>query len=385
MKTEVVFDNNPYLKRLKGKIIDIRYRKNVEVLFDKTIFYPEGGGQPSDRGYIEADQGRIAVTNVQKEDEIWHTVEEGEKLEIGMEVEEVIDWDRRFRNMQAHSAEHIFSGLLAKYYNANNIGFYISEKYFTCDYDIPLGKEKIREIEILANKIIQKNIPIDSYYPSEEELDTLEYRSKKEIQERIRITRIPEVDSCACCGTHVGYSGEIGYMKLIAVENYKKGIRCTIKAGMTAVEHSIEAFSIIEDISRKHSCSMEDIIDRLEKAEKEQNKLAEEIKALKKEKIRSFIEKIDSQREVFLEADLGIEEGRDLANELLLKIETVFLSLEKDQFLIASKEKLAKEIFEELKEFLRGGGSKSMVQGKILSGKEELEEHFYSTLKRKSI
>ncbi|MDO5649057.1 MAG: alanyl-tRNA editing protein [Gallicola sp.] len=385
MKTEAVYNNNPYLKRVKGKIIDIRYRENMEVLFDKTIFYPEGGGQPSDRGYIERDQKRFLITNVQEEGEIWHTVEEGEKLEVGMEVEEVLDWDRRFRNMQAHSAEHIFSGLLAKYHNANNIGFYISEKYFTCDYDIPLGKEKIREIEILANKIIQKNIPIDSYYPPEEELDTLDYRSKKEIQGRIRITRIPEVDNCACCGTHVGYSGEIGYMKLITVEKYKKGIRCTIKAGMPAVEHSIEAFSIIEEIGRKHSCSMEDIIGRLEKAEKEQNKLVEEIKALKKEKIRSLIEKIDSQKEIFLEEDLGIEDGRDLANELLQKIETVFLRLEKDQFLIASKEKQAKEIFEEMKEFLRGGGSESMVQGKILSGKEELEERFYSILERASL
>lgn len=383
METQAVYEHNSYLKNLKAKIIDIRYKDKIELLFDKTVFYPEGGGQPSDTGYILAGDERVEIIDAQEEEgKIWHTVEKGEHLRIGLEAEQFIDWDKRFQNMQSHSGEHIFSGLLSKYYKANNTGFHIGKDYFTCDYDIELSREKLQEIEILVNTVIQKNIPIDSSYPSQEEIEKIDYRSKKEIDGPIRITAIPEVDSCACCGTHVGSSGEIGYIKLISFERYKKGIRCTLKAGMAAVKYSVSASDIVEEIGRKYSCSMGDVIDRLEKTEKDKETLLNEIKVLKKEKILAVSEKIEKQENLYLKLDADMEDGRVIANELLSKCRNLFLHLNKDQFLIASRKEQAKVIFEEMKENLRGGGSSSMVQGKIVKENENMEKDFYSCVER---
>lgn len=379
MKTAAVYENNSYKKSLKSKIIDIRKGDTTEVVLEETIFYPEGGGQPADKGYLEIEHSQIKVIDVQEKDEICLQIEEGTEVQIGDEVEQFIDWNFRFNNMQNHSAEHIFSGLMSKLYSANNVGFHIGKDYFTCDYDVDLIRDDIEKVEKQANEVIQRNISVRSFYPSENEIAEMDYRSKKEIEGDIRITEIPDVDQCACCGTHVANSGEIGYLKLISTERYKKGIRCTVKAGMKAVDYSIAGHHILEKIGKDFSCSMEDVLDRLDKADLEKTKLIEEIKTLKKEKIKSLLSEIESSNSLYLELDLSMEEGRAFANDLMDKVNHSLLVLGNNQFIIASKEGKAKEIFEGLKEELKGGGSPTMIQGKI-NGTVDLEKKFYTSI-----
>ena len=376
MKTAAVYEHDSYKKSLKSKIIDIRKGDRTELILEETIFYPEGGGQPADKGYLEINHSKVRVMDVQEKDEICLQIEEGKEVQIGDEVEQFIDWDFRFNNMQNHSAEHIFSGLLSKLYSANNVGFHIGKDYFTCDYDVELSRNEIEKVERQANEVIQRDIAVRSFYPSENEIAEMDYRSKKEIEGEIRITEIPGIDQCACCGTHVANSGEIGYLKLISAERYKKGIRCTLKAGMEAVNQSIEVYNIIDKIGKDFSCSMEDILDRLDKADLEKTKLIEEIKILKKEKIKSLLSEIESSNSLYLEMDLSMEEGRAFAKDLLEKVNTALLVLANNQFIIASKEGKAKEIHEKFKDDLKGGGSPMMVQGKIVQ-RNELGNRFY--------
>lgn len=145
---------------------------------------------------------------------------------------------------------------------------------------------------------------------------------------------------------------------------------------MEAVNQSIEVYNIIDKIGKDFSCSMEDILDRLDKADLEKTKLIEEIKILKKEKIKSLLSEIESSNSLYLEMDLSMEEGRAFAKDLLEKVNTALLVLANNQFIIASKEGKAKEIHEKFKDDLKGGGSPMMVQGKIVQ-RNELGKRFY--------
>lgn len=381
MKTKKIYELSPYLKELTGEIIEIeKTAAGIKVLLDQTIFYPEGGGQPSDGGFIIYQDQKVPVQDIQiEEDEIWHLLKE-ENFSVGEKVDMEIDWDLRFKNMQMHTAEHIFSGLVKNKYDGENVGFHISKDGFTCDYNIEIPADRSRELELESNKIIQENRKLMSYYPSPEDILKIDYRSKKEIQGEIRITEIPEIDYCACCGTHVNSTGEVGYLKVVSREKYKGGTRFTIKAGMEAVVYSLEKVEIAQKIANDYSCSIEDLPNRIEKGNLELEELRVELKSCKEEGIERLSSTIKEGPPLYMKENISMEEGRGLANILLPKVQTLFLHLEKDQFIIASSENKSKAIFEKLSESLKGGGSPQMIQGKIIANKENLEKKFYEII-----
>ena len=152
---------------------------------------------------------------------IYHYISEECEAHIGDFVAGSIDFEYRFSNMQNHSGEHIFSGLAKKYFDCTNVGFHLSDSEVTFDYDKPLSDEEIEFLEKEVNKVIYENHKIWAYYPSEEELLKLDYRSKKEIEGAVRLVEIEDVDLCACCAPHVGRTGEIGILKVVDFINYK--------------------------------------------------------------------------------------------------------------------------------------------------------------------
>lgn len=173
-----------------------------------TAFFPEGGGQPSDTGSING----IAVTDVQEEDGIIYHILKA-PLTAGETVTGEINWDRRFDLMQHHTAEHIISGLIHKYFGFDNVGFRLGSEVVTIDFNGNLTEDDIRSIELKANKAVYENIPIKVNFSSPQELKELDYRSKKELSRNIRIVTIPGYDICACCAPHVALTGEIGSIK----------------------------------------------------------------------------------------------------------------------------------------------------------------------------
>ena len=176
-----------------------------QVELDQTAFFPEGGGQPADGGTL----GGHNVLDVQEAgDSILHTVDG--PLEPGTQVEGDLDWPLRFRRMQCHSGEHIISGLAHSLYGCTNVGFHLGENEVILDFDQELTAEQLEQLETLANQIVAENRPITAEYPDPEVLKTLDYRSKLDLTENIRIVTVETCDVCACCAPHVSRTGEIG-------------------------------------------------------------------------------------------------------------------------------------------------------------------------------
>ena len=208
------------------------------IALDGTVFYPEGGGQPADRGTLTlADGSVLPVTDVHETDGVvWHSVAAlPAAAQPGAAVQCRIDWDWRFDKMQQHTGEHILSGILHRMFGAENVGFHIGSEAVRMDTSVPISAEGLRAAELAANRIVWQDVPVLISYPTREELAALVYRSKKEIEGQVRIVTIPDADVCACCGTHTRTTGQVGQVKILAAENYKGGMRLSVVCGSRAL------------------------------------------------------------------------------------------------------------------------------------------------------
>lgn len=201
-----------------------------EVILDRTIFYPTGGGQPCDTGTI----GGIPVRAVEeREGQVIHFCQDA--LAIGTAVEMRIDWQRRFSLMQQHSGEHLVSGLIHARYGFENVGFHMGAETVTIDFSGEVGD--LAGIERAANEAIYRNIPSEYLYPDAETLPKLAYRSKKELSGCVRLVRFGQIDLCACCGLHVARTGEIGLIKLLSCVKFHNGSRIELLCGKRALDY----------------------------------------------------------------------------------------------------------------------------------------------------
>lgn len=230
---EALFYREPYCSEFEAEVLRCEgpdQEGKFHIVLDDTAFYPEGGGQPGDRGVL----GGVKVLDTRYEgDEITHLTETA--LKLGEKVHGQIDFARRFELMQQHSGEHMISGIAHKLYGCDNVGFHINEEEMTLDFNRALSAEQIKKIEDLANQAVFQNLPLEITFPDEAELAATDYRSKKELQGAVRLITVPGIDCCACCGTHLRYSGEVGLIKIARAENYKGGVRLTALCGARAL------------------------------------------------------------------------------------------------------------------------------------------------------
>lgn len=230
---EALFYREPYCSKFEAEVLRCEgpdQEGKFHIVLDDTAFYPEGGGQPGDRGIL----GGVKVLDTRYEgDEITHLTETA--LKPGEKVHGQIDFVRRFELMQQHSGEHMISGIAHKLYGCDNVGFHINEEEMTLDFNRALSAGQIKKIEDLANQAVFQNLPLEITFPDEGELAEIDYRSKKELEGAVRLITVPGVDCCACCGTHLRYSGEVGLIKIARAENYKGGVRLTALCGARAL------------------------------------------------------------------------------------------------------------------------------------------------------
>lgn len=233
MATEKLFYADSHRTEFTAQVLRCQSGKHgYDVVLDRTAFYPEGGGQPGDRGLLN----NVIVTDTHEvQGEIVHYC--AEPLEPGTEVTGQIDWDWRFSLMQHHSGEHIFSGLLHEAFGYDNVGFHMGKDAVTIDFSGMVEEADLLELERRTNEIIWQDLPVEILWPTAEELPTLPYRSKKELTGQVRIVRFPGADLCACCGTHVQRTGEIGLFKLLSWQKFHEGIRIEMLAGKKAMEY----------------------------------------------------------------------------------------------------------------------------------------------------
>lgn len=345
-----------------------------KVILDKTAFFPEGGGQYADTGQI----GGVRVLDVkEREGQIWHKTEK--PLTPGTKVQGCIDWEQRFDRMQQHTGEHIVSGLVHQKFGYDNVGFHLGEDYCTMDFNGPITKEQLKEIEREANQAVFANLPVTVLYPSKEELEDLDYRSKIEIQGQVRLISIPGCDLCACCAPHMDTTGEIGLIKLVSMVNYKGGERITLLAGMRALKDYEEKEANVKAISALLCAKEPEIAQAVEHLKEEQANLKRKNSSLQKKFLRYLAEEINVEDPVVtvFEEELAGDAPRELMNLLLEKgagVCAVFADNQEGfRYVIGSHTKDVRPLCRKLNEALdgRGGGKPEMVQGSVKAGTKE--------------
>ena len=387
--TEKLYYADAYLSEFDCKVVNLYSdKKYIYIETDRTAFFPEGGGQTSDRGWL----GEAYVENVQIDKEkIIHFVENNEEnvelLKNSTFLHGKIDMNKRFSDMQQHSGEHIFSGIVNNLYGYNNVGFHLGSEVVTLDFDGILTEKDVCKVENLVNKVVWDNIEIKVLYPTDEELSQIKYRSKIEIEGQVRIVEIPGVDVCACCAPHVKMTGEIGFIEVVGFEKYKGGTRVSILCGdraLTDIRHKL-------DENRKIS-----VLTKTKQAE-----TADAVERLLKEKERLEYELVGANRELLMIKAQSIKEDKRIIvfdKKLEGKLLTEFTESIKAKanefaacfcgenglfrYCIASKSIDLRPLAKELNSAFngKGGGRGEMIQGS-LCGEEEKITDFLKELK----
>lgn len=375
--TEKLYDINSFATEFAATVMECKaVEKGYSVVLDKTAFFPEAGGQPSDIGFLNG----IGVFDVQIENEvIYHFTDK--ELTVGEEVKGEINFDRRFDFMQQHSAEHIVSGIANKYYGCENVGFHLSEDIVTLDFDKPLSRDEILKVEELANKAVFENKAFYTYYPDDETLKNLTYRSKKELEGAVRIVEIEDTDMCACCAPHVKSAGQIGLIKLLSFEKLRGGVRIELKAGARALKDYNERFQSTAKIGELLAVKYNETAEAVERIMGNNSNLKFEITKLKRQineiKVNNFV--AESEISAEFEDGLDIKELQIYSDALYKKaggIRAVFSETAENTyaFAICGQANELDEFFANFKSkfTVKGGGRNGMVQGTVFASKKEI-------------
>lgn len=377
--TDKLYYESSHRKDFEAQVISCEPEgEGYKVVLDKTVFFPEGGGQYADTGIL----GGVHVLDAQEKNGIIYHYTDG-ALTPGEIVKGEIDWEKRFESMQQHSGEHIISGIVHGRFGYNNVGFHLGADYCTMDFDGPITKEQLKEIEEEANRIVYKNLNIEILYPTKEELKDLTYRSKIEIEGQVRIVNIPGVDICACCAPHVDRTGEIGNIKLVDMVSYKGGERITMLSGSRALADHQQKEESVKKISALLCAKDTEVAEAVEKLKEEQLDLKNQVSALKQKLLAYQAKEIDVTSELVkvFDSELSGNEPRELMNILLergAKICAIFAGNDEEgyRYVIGSHSEDVRVISKKLNEAFqgRGGGKPQMVQGSLKGTAKNISE-----------
>ena len=254
METKQLYYVNSHISHFSAVVLScVPVETGFAVVLDQTAFYPEGGGQAADTGSLCG----VRVLDVrERENRILHFCDG--PLEPGSAVEGIIDYGPRFDRMQQHTGEHIVSGLIHAKYGYHNTGFHMGTESTTIDFDGVIPPEDLPELEARANEAVWLNLRVSCFVPDPEELKTIAYRTKRELPWPVRIVQVPGFDTCACCGTHVTATGEIGLVKLLSAIPFRGGTRMEMACGKRALAILNCAFDQNRLVSQLFSAKMQE-------------------------------------------------------------------------------------------------------------------------------
>lgn len=378
-QTEKLFYGDSHLKEFDATVTACcPDGENYRVVLDRTAFFPEGGGQYADTGMLDD----VQVLDVREKDGVVFHIT-AQALEEGRKVHGRIRWEERFEKMQQHSGEHIVSGIVHERFGYNNVGFHLGSDYCTMDFDGPITKEQLKEIELKANQAVFENIEILVAYPTKEELKELDYRSKIEIEGQVRIVTVPGYDVCACCAPHVKRTGEIGLIKLVNMANYKGGERITMLCGYRALRDYDWKDENSKAISASLCAKEPEIAEAVEHMKAEQLSLKGKLAALSQKLLSCKAREIDVTEGVVAVFDREISgnEPRELMNQLLHRgAEVCGVFAGKDgsgyRYVIGSQTGDVRPLCKKLNEAFqgKGGGKPQMVQGTLTGCEDEIRK-----------
>ena len=380
MKTDALYYQNSHMEKFSAQVTGCEQAgKYWEVTLSATAFYPEGGGQAGDTGFL----GGIRVLDTRERGETVIHLCDG-PLEVGTEVEGTIDYAQRFDRMQQHSGEHIVSGIIHRRYGYHNTGFHMGSDLVTIDFDGVIPSEDLPSLEAEANRAVWENLPIRCWIPEPEELKTVTYRTKRALPWPVRIVEVPGYDSCACCGVHVKATGEIGLIKLISVMGFLGGTRMEMVCGRWALELLCAVFDQNRQVSQAFSAK---ILETGEAARRMNDQLAKQkyrLVGLEKQMFASIAAGYAGKGDtVHIEEGLDNTAVRELADAIAEHcggIAAVFSGSDGEgyAFCMATRDGDLRQLCKTMTQTLngRGGGKSNFQQGRVQGSKEQILSFF---------
>lgn len=381
--TRKLFYEDSHMQQFEAEVLSCEpSRDGYRIILDETAFFPEGGGQYADTGWL----GGVRVTDAHEKDGIVSHTADG-PLVPGTRVEGRIDWAERFEKMQQHSGEHIISGLVHRKFGYDNVGFHLGSGYCTIDFNGPITKEELKEIEELANEAVFRDLDIEVAYPSKEALKNMDYRSKIEIEGQVRIVTVPGYDVCACCAPHVDRTGEIGLIKLTDMVNYKGGERINMLCGIRALKDYRQKESNVKAVSALLCAKEDEVAEAVGHLKEEQIQQKGKLASLQQKLIAYKAAEIgaDGGKVVVFDSELAGSGPRELMNLLLDKgahICAVLAGTGGDgyRYVIGSRMADVRPLCKSLNGRFsgRGGGKPEMVQGSLAGEEKEIRSFIES-------
>lgn len=377
--TEKLYYQDAYIKSFYASVIEIHPADGgYDVVLDRTAFFPEEGGQSSDTGYI----GDAYVSYVFEIEGVIHHITDV-SLPFG-EYNCRIDFDARFEKMQCHTAEHILCGIIHRHFGLENVGFHLGDDEVVFDVNGVLDRESLDMVERLANNAVFSNIPVTTSFPTAEELSLIEYRAKLDMTDGVRLVKIGDVDTCACCAPHVSFTGEIGLIKVLDFMKHRGGTRIWMVAGSRALSDYRARYENIKRISAMLSTPQLETASTLEKYIKDSEIIKANLKQSRLRVAELEAEKIvdTNKSAVFYLPEFTIPEliaFSNVANKKVGEITVALCGSDGDyKYVISSNTIDLRQKSKEINIALcgRGGGRPEMIQGSFSTSLEKIKEYF---------
>jgi alanyl-tRNA synthetase len=324
-ETKRLYLENPYQVEFEAQVVEkVIWEKKPGLILDQTFFYPESGGQPSDKGLIN----EVEVLKVlEDEARIVHLV--AGDIPAG-EVTGKINWRTRFDHMQQHSGQHILSQSFHELLGAETLAFHLGETFSTLEMDLrKISEDEIEQIERRANEIVYEDREIKCYFVPEEKIESIPLRRPPKKKGLIRVVEVSDFDFSACGGTHVHRTGEIGLIKILRLERIRNNIRFEFICGRRALEDYLRKNRIVRELSTRFTVNEAEILNTVEK-------LSSDLKSQRRggKKLQEKIAQYEAQeitqdakgkiiKEVFV--DKTLEEVRFLVLNIIRKGDFVVL------------------------------------------------------------
>lgn len=344
--------------------VEVKAIGDCKVTIDPIIFHPDEGGQPPDKGTI----GGAAICNVDIVDgQIVHTLDR--PLAEGKYIAR-LDKGHRLYTASQHTAQHVLSGIAEKQFGLKTTGVHIGSERSTVDFDRKVDWEVAEELERRAMDVVTSDIPVETVFNDKDvrirsDFDDIE-------SDMIRVVKIGDCDKSACCGAHVGTTGQVGVIRIVGIESKKQGTRMVFLAGRKALEYSQTEASVLRELRKTGGCSTSELPAQFERALGRANELSKEIDRLWSSLLPSLSE---SAQIVEVESSkIGVQ-VTEMPNHLLAKLAALIaqavdgagIVVSGVNIAISSNKISASELLRRIQRAVggKGGGSSKAANGRL--------------------
>lgn len=376
--TEKLYERDSNLKICEATVLECEPApKGFAVVLDRTVLFPEGGGQLSDTGTIN---GALVDYVRETKEKIIHNC--AAEFPVGSKVTVQVNWTDRLDHMQQHCGEHLLSFAFFKLFGANNVGFHMNERLVTIDLDKEVTLEEAFQAEDFANRQVWEDLPVTvSYLPHTEVADLPMRKKNDKLTGILRIVAVKDGDVCTCCGTHPTSTGVVGLIKVTKIEKHKGGTRVEFLCGRWALEDARKKMRYIQEAGNMLSTKEERVCEAIERMEGEiaglKEKLRAAVKTIQEDKMKKILAAAPvnaggSKIAVVVEDDYDAQSAKAMMQQLMsvpnVVAAIIYHSGERVNYMFGLSDNAVgdcKKIVTAANEIFggRGGGKKDSAQG----------------------